>query len=61
MRRHLILRTVKTAALYLAPIESNSKNTHPPFALKPALLSIQSIARENILLCDDPLMKFYLF
>ena len=37
---------VKTAAFYLVPIESYSKNTHPPFILKWAVVQIVVSARD---------------
>jgi hypothetical protein len=37
MRWISLFPTVKTAALYLVPIKSYSKNTHPPFVLEWAL------------------------
>jgi hemolysin-activating ACP:hemolysin acyltransferase len=39
MRLISFFSTVKTAALYLVPIKSYSKNTHPPSFLKWALIN----------------------
>jgi len=43
---------VKTAAFYLVPIESYSKNTHPPFILKWAVVSIGKNKSLNSFLND---------
>jgi hypothetical protein len=40
---------VKTAALYLVPIKSYSKNTHPPSFLEWAVDTIRSLIREFIM------------
>jgi hypothetical protein len=40
MRLHPLFPMVKTAALYLVPVKSYSKNTHAPFILKWAIIFI---------------------
>jgi hypothetical protein len=37
----VLSQMVKTAAFYLVPIKSYSKNTHPPFFLKRAIVSVE--------------------
>ena len=43
MQFHLVLRTVKTAALYLIPIKSDSENNHPSINLKWTLILVISL------------------
>jgi hypothetical protein len=51
MRWISLFPTVKTAALYIVPIKSYSKNTHPAFFLKWAV----------VLLFKDHLLEYKIF